>query len=313
MSRADGKIIIDAKTFQELLGKLTQTMVEKVFREGRTHIGGPDFVGGDIAIMLRYSLSIYSLLFYLNADVRRSEDVDWSVRYGVTAMSLVRSLIDCLYNITLILENPVVKAVEYRKSGLRKTLEALNEDQQRYGGDPKWDEYIRQRREAVEQFVRISGFTMAEVMNQPMWQTLGLYINTKGPGGTLTPHQQFLKTFTYTEWRQYSALSHGAYESFIGTMGHLPVGVYYVSDFLPHENRPKVDESYDIFVSKHLGRAATVLLCMVTELQARCRFEGANINERICQVWEALTPLSQAKELYDVRYKHLMDDRGISN
>ena len=109
-----------------------------------------------------------------------------------------------------------------------------------------------------------------------------------------------------------SALSHGAYEAFAGTLGYLPVGAYYVRDFMPHDVRPKVDESYDLLISTHIGRAATVSLCLITELQAYCGFDGANINERICRIWDALLPLFEAKELYDGRYSRLMADKGIS-
>jgi len=91
-------VMIDAQTYQEPLGELVRTMVEKVFREGQNHIAGPVYIREDIATMLRYAGSIYNLLNYLNADERRNKDVDWHVRYGVTGMSMVRSLIDCLYN-----------------------------------------------------------------------------------------------------------------------------------------------------------------------------------------------------------------------
>ena len=95
---------IDAKTFQDALGEVAATMVQKVFREGRQHIAGPPYVGEDIATLIRYGASVYNLLNYLNADERRKEDCYWYVRYGVTGMSLVQSLIDCLYNVTAILE-----------------------------------------------------------------------------------------------------------------------------------------------------------------------------------------------------------------
>jgi hypothetical protein len=113
------------------------------------------------------------------------------------------------------------------------------------------------------------------------------------------------------EWRQYSALSHGAYEGFIGFVGPHPVGAYYTSDFLPHALRPKLDASYDMFLSKHLARASAVLLCMITELQAYCRFDGARINERIHELWETLMPLFDAKELYEGRYAQLIRARKI--
>ena len=165
----------------------------------------------------------------------------------------------------------------------------------------------------MQLLIRMSGFTEDEVTGQEMWPTLGRYISSKGgAGGILTEHQEFLKNFTHLQWRQYSALSHGAFEGFMGFLGPLPVGAYYASDSFPHEYRPRIEASYDILVSAHLGRAATVLLCLITELQAHCRFEGANINERIHNIWKTLPPLFEANELYEERYAKLMEERGIS-
>jgi hypothetical protein len=64
-------------------------MVQKVFREGPDHLRAPSFVGQDLALMIRYAMSAYKLLFYLNADERRKNDSYWQVTYGVTAMPLV--------------------------------------------------------------------------------------------------------------------------------------------------------------------------------------------------------------------------------
>jgi hypothetical protein len=86
-----------------------------------------------------------------------------------------------------------------------------------------------------------------------------------------------------------------------------------MNDFLPHEERQRVEESYDLFLTLHLVRAATVLLCIVTELQSYCRFYGHNINERICKIWDVLVPLFEAKELYDARYRAMMEERGVAS
>ncbi len=303
---------VNARAFQEPLARLSNTMVEKVFREGVTQCGWPACVSEDIAMMLRYAMSIYDLMFYLNADERRKDDLYWHTRYGVTGMSLVRSLIDCLYNVTAILQNPAGAGPAYRRSGIKKMLKDLEEDEQRYAGREKWEVYVKERRGGVMQLIRMSGFALEDVMNQQPWATLGAYVARNQPGGILTAHQEFLRTFTYLGWRQYSALSHGAYEAFAGTLGNTPVGSYYITDFLPHDLRPKIDDGYDLFVSMHIGRAATVLLCLNTELQSYCRFDGANINERICRIWEVLLPMFEATELYEGRYRSLMAERRIS-
>lgn len=307
-------IRIDAKKFQEPLGRLAATMAEKLYREGQERIPGPKFVKDDLLMLLRYAASVYNLLNYLNADERRKDDVYWYTRYGVTAMSLVRSLIDCLYNVIAILENPRERAVQYRKSGFKKALDELEEDRERYGGHPEVDESINSRRKSLVDHMRRDDFSVEEILDTPRhesWPTFGQYINKEYPGGVQTGQQRFLKTFAHLHWRQYSALSHGAYEAFVGTLGHVPVGAYYVNDFLPAEVREDIEESYYLFLSIHLGRSASLLLCIVTELQAYCRFDGANIDHRICDVWAVLLPSLPTRELYDARYSALMHEKNM--
>ena len=57
---------------------------------------------------------------------------------------------------------------------------------------------------------------------------------------------------------------------------------------LPHEFRPIVESQPNDLVSIHVPRAAAILLCTLTELQAHFRFKGARINERLHQIWSAL-------------------------
>lgn len=82
---------------------------------------------------------------------------------------------------------------------------------------------------------------------------------------------------------------------------------------LPHDDRPKLDEIYPKILSMHIARAAAILLCIITELQAYFRFDddGARINERIQEMWKVLMPVFEVKELYEERYKQLMQDRRI--
>jgi hypothetical protein len=109
-------------------------------------------------------------------------------------------------------------------------------------------------------------------------------------------------------WRQYSALAHASYD---GYLGELPSGVYFVLDSLPHDRRPFIEKTYIAVLTKHIGRAAMALLCIVTELQLYFRFDGADINNRICQMWDALLPFFEAREIYEERYKQLIAEKGI--
>jgi len=73
-----------------------------------------------------------------------------------------------------------------------------------------------------------------------------------------------------------------------------------------------VDTMFETMLSIHIPRIAAVLLCMLTEVQAYFRFDGAHIGQRLHQVWNALLPAPEVKELYDLRYGKLMSDKGIN-
>jgi hypothetical protein len=122
-------------------------------------------------------------------------------------------------------------------------------------------------------------FTEDEVRQAKAWQTLGMYLNVKPQD--MSTNQSFLYRFTLAEWRKYSAMSHGGCEGYIG---ELPAGGYFVQDTLPMEQREQIERAYTIFLTRHIGRAALILLRIVTDLQLYFRFDGADINARIMKI-----------------------------
>jgi hypothetical protein len=296
---------LDASTFQKPLGELAEVLAQKVKREAPALLPAPKFVAVDLHVLIRQALRTYDLLFYLNADERRETDCYWRPVYSIITLPLIRNMIDCLYNITMIMQDPRGNGAWFRKSGFKQLLKAFDEDQARYGGQQKWDEWIAKNRSGIDIEIRASGLTMVEVLAQPLWPLLGKYINAKQPGGTFSPHQDFLRTFTYGAWREYSAMAHGTFE------GLMRVAMYYIADSMPHEERPKMDELHPKILSLHIARAAAILLCIVTEVQAHFHFDGAKIDERIHKMWNALMPVFEVKELFSERYEQLMKDKRI--
>ncbi|ABF42955.1 hypothetical protein Acid345_3955 [Candidatus Koribacter versatilis Ellin345] len=306
-SASDGLVHLDASTFQKPLGQLAEVLAQKLHREAPKLLPAPTFVAVDLFVLMRKAMRTYDLLFYLNADERRNSDCYWRSAYSVLALSLIRTMIDCLYNITTILQAPAANGALFRKSGFQKSLRALDDEEQRYGGQPKWDEYIARGRSMIDLGLRESGFTLAEINSQKWaWHTLGQYLSYK-PGGRTTAHQDFLRTFAYGNWREYSAMSHSTFE------GLMPTAMYYVADTAPHDNREMIEQRFELVLFMHIGRAAGLLLCIITELQAHFKFDddGARINERIHEMWDALMPVFEIKELYDGHYRQRMKARGI--
>jgi len=302
----DTDVHADASTFQKPLIQLAEVLAQKVKREAPAFLRAPAFVAVDLHVLMRQAMYTYDLLFYLNADERRENDCYWKNAYGVAVLPLIRNMIDALYNITVILQNPSVNGPWFRLSGFKKTLKAFEEDEARYGGRQDWDAWIAKSRDGLNDQLRANGLKMDDVLAAKPWPTLGQYLRDEQPGGGLTPHQAFLKTFTYGHWRQYSAIAHGGFE------GLLQVGMYFITDSMPHEDRPQIDAAYPRLLSAHIARAAVMLLCIVTELQACFHFDGASINERIHKMWNALMPAFDVKELFDERYAQLMKDKGIN-
>ncbi len=296
---------VDASTFQKPLGKLAEVLSQKVRREAAKLLGVPDFVTFDLHVLTRQAQYTYDLLFYLNADERREGDCDWKPPYSVVTLPLIRNMIDHLYNITSILQDPQRNGPRFRKCGYQKLLKGLDEDQAKYGGRAEWDESIAKSRTEIDFEIRRMGFTVADVLAEKEWPTLGQYIGRQQKGGTYTPHQDFLKTLVYGQWREYSAMAHGASD------GLLKSAIFYIADSMPHEERAMLEDGHLRLLSFHIGQAAAILLCIVTELQAYFRFDGADINERIHKMWDALMPAFAVKELYGERYEKLMKDRGI--
>lgn len=299
------KIDLDAKTFQYKLEELTSTIAYKVQREGEQKGLKPGFVAVDIYFQIRLANQIYNLFFYLNADARRKEDCDWKVAYSAVILPLARTMIDCLYNVTAILQDPAYYGRWFRKSGYRRFLEALDEDERRYRGQPRWDEYIAKYRGMTSLSMRADSLDENEARATQPWLTLGRYVDDTKQGFQ-PKHQSFLKTLTLGFWREYSGISHATFN------GLLPIALFLAPRDLPHELRPNVDTASDGMISLHIARVSAVLLCVLTEVQASCRFDGARINQRLHEIWDVLIHIPEIRELYDERYAELMKQKGMT-
>ena len=86
--------------------------------------------------------------------------------------------------------------------------------------------------------------------------------------------------------------------------------------FTPRKVDPAIQKLFEehsgrVF-SLHLLRVVGVLLCILTEIQAKFRFQGAHINERLVKGWDAVSAALEVKRLRDLRYDQLMKDSSIT-
>lgn len=255
-------------------------------------------------MLIRQALNTYDLFFFVNADEHRKKEPGWKVAYSAVILPLIRCMIDCLYNITVILGDPGTKAFQFRASGYKLALLALEADEKRYGGDAKWDAYIARRRAFVDMAMRADGTTIAEVNSAKLWLTMSAYLRPE-KNVPLTPHQQFLTKLTLGFWQEYSGIAHATFQGLMAT------AMCYVTDKVTPEEQSQFDDAVETMLFISMVRVAAILLCILTEVQAHCRFGGARINQRLHEASNALLQAPEVKELYDERYSKLMQDRGI--
>jgi len=242
---------------------------------------------------------------FVNADETRRSGA-WKPDYSAAVLAVNRSMIDCFYNITVLMRFPE-KRYAFRESGYKLALEALKAEEEKYRGKRGWPAYIKQQRDFLRISMGADGITPAEVEAAEWWPTLSGYLRVR-KGTVLTPHQEFLKKLTFVFWKEYSAMTHAVFQ------GLMPTAVFYIPGMIPHDLREHFDnEVVERFISTHLSRSAAILLCTITEIQAEFRFfDEARINERLLDVWKALLRVEAVKELYDARYKQLMREKGIA-
>ncbi len=286
--------IIDASKFPIAINDLARTIINKLEREGHTITGLPDN-GEEICLILRQVSQTYNLIQFINADDTRFENYGYRSAYSFVSLPLVRTMIDGLYNCTAMLEDPP-SARRYMISGYFRMRETLQAKEAAYADKPEWVEALKSQRRSYEAGLHINGISAAELDDgKNKWPLLGEYLK-----GADNSHKQMLRKLTLGFWREYSSISHASFDGltqiFPFLMGHdIPVRL--------HE---RLDDATERSLALHVFRAAGLLMCLVTEIQHSCRFKGANIDQRLSEIWDSMLEIYEVKELYELRYRSLL-------
>jgi len=288
--------LIDASKFPVAINDLTRTLIYKLEREGHRIAGLPD-KGLEICNVLRQVGHTYNLICFINAEETRFEGHGYRSAYSFVSLPLVRTMIDGLYNCTAMLNDPA-RARQYVISGFFRLRETLEANEATYGARPDWVDALMFQRRSYEAGLRITGVTNAELNDKKnQWPLLGTYLREKPD----TPHKQMLRKLTLGFWREYSSISHA---SFDGLTGIFPFVVGYD---LPARHHDQLDEATERTLAMHVFRAGGLLMCLLTEIQHFCRFDGANIDQRLADTWASMLEIYEIRELYDLRYRSLIE------
>lgn len=286
---------IDASKFTQPIADLAQAVINQVEREGRTAFGDHIMQGDIAAILIQLKLT-YDLLRFISSDETRDENYAYRTAYSFVALPLVRTMIDGFYNCTALLDDPS-RVTKFRASGLYRMRDAIKADEERYGEDPRWKDYLPKVKQDYQKRMKDHNLSEADLDDKRnKWPLLGVYLDAKPH----TPHKEMLRTLTLGFWKEYSSISHASYD------GILNIFHFIATDRLPQHVRPIIYDAAERHIGVHLCRAAGVLLSLLTEIQHFCKFEEARIDQRLSEMWSAILPVVEVKELFDHRYHKLL-------
>jgi len=309
METSPGRWSVDASSFQEPTLSLIESLANKVHREGPKlglEPAPPIYFFADLFVTLRQCREIAMLLCFINADEGQTEGFDRTKGYALQALQLVRALIDRLYNVCSLLEEPTSRAPRFRASGYKKANLALEEDKCRYGHltDTDWPRHLAVQAKLLQASMDRDGINIRSPQCPATWLTLGRYLQS---AEGKSERGKFLNRFIQGFWRDYSGLSHGTFE------GLFTWAFFSMPDVLPHDMRPELTDTALRTIAVHLGRAFGVIACLLTEIQAYFHFEddATNIDDRLHRVWNALVVIPEVREMFNARYRDLMEQKGI--
>jgi hypothetical protein len=170
----------------------------------------------------------------------------------------------------------------------------------RYSNDPAWKTDLDSRRMRLSIGLSQDNLTDADLDDKKnKWPLLGEYVDAKK--NTDTPHRQMIRRLSLGIWREYSSISHASYD---GLVTLYPFIAY---DSLPHRMRNDALDNYSLRnFTMHFGRASGLLLCLLTEIQHYFKFDDSNVDTRLRDIWIAILPMYEIRELYDFRYKSIL-------
>jgi hypothetical protein len=287
--------VLDAGTFAQPLADVTRIVTNAVEREGPKAFLHPT-ISIDVSIILRHLRETYNLISWVNADDFRFGVLGYRTPYSFVILPVVRTMIDGFYNATAMLDDPS-RARNFRISGYYRKREALQADEARYGTNPLWQADFSHRRKALADGMRADQFTKADLDDKNnKWPLLSVYLKSNPD----TPHKRLLRHLTLGFWKEYSAISHSSFDALVDLFPFI------ATDLVPHEHRDKVQTNALRLITMHIGRAGGLLLCLLTELQHFFKFNDFEIDRRLRQVWTAMVPLYEVRELYDFRYNSIL-------
>ena len=257
---------------------------------------------------MRVAATTFGSMQYLCADsppdhARRAE-------FAIVVPPLARTLLDSIFNLVLIFDDPRVNARWYFTAGWRDEIEHLQRLSEKHKGDPVWAEYIaRYRRERLDHVERDAGVS-AEEKKDPTkisrWPHPGGILRDQRKNGKARMSSQARRDFLafVNDWH-YGRLSGDSHLS--------PFGLVRRGWMLTeaHERDDKWKDLIALYKSQVFINAMMLYMALLSEVAAELGL--THEISRMKDLWRHIARWPEARELIDVRYGRLLSIDFLSD
>jgi hypothetical protein len=211
-------------------------------------------------------------------------------KYPAQAHVLGRSLIDVLFTIVMLTENPLEYSKKYELAGYRAMWEEYDRELKRYGNDPEWKLYLDKEKKFLDDSAELFSLSEDEKVNPlkhiKYWPIPSQMLKFKM---VCNEKQIFLEEIYSWRYRQSSEWSHQAW-------GGMAAGVF--------ATMPEYHWHPGKFESDAVYTGILFLLMILSEIEAVCNY---GFKQKLRYIWTILNNyFEEAADYYSLRYDELL-------
>jgi AraC-like DNA-binding protein len=260
----------------------------KLEREWPANLVAHDGLAPTLRALIMVSANTYRTIVYICADT--PESIERKLEYGLSATPLARTLLDALFAVVYLFDDPRARPEDFFRGGWREMFEENARYHAAYGHDPSWAafavEHDRQLRE-VETLVGISAAERANPSSVAYWPTPALMKKRIAAAD----RKRFLDYMNDWFMREMSQDTHMSWPGLLRRFRPMTA---------PAAGGVR-EELLKKWKSDAVGTSIALMLSLMSEIEIELRY---GLADRLKYVWGVMNQYYLiSKEIYDFRYE----------
>jgi hypothetical protein len=223
------------------------------------------------------------------------KDQSSPVEYSISVPPLNRSILDTIFTLIFILEDPQQRCSWYFKAGWRESRLNYEKHLTAYGHSPEWQQWLSTVLDHLEKgkiFFGVTPDQEASPSTIPSWPNVGAMKSYGIKKDDVLPASRVFMNYL-DDW-YYKELS---VQSHLSAFGFETRGGILITGLPPNEDAAR---ELQRFRSIQVSKSVTLTMIFLSELELGLRL---GLQERIKYVWTILAAHAlEAKEIYELRY-----------